>query len=83
MKNGDDKTIPVIEKKFYLPDQKKHITFKTPDIGKMQEVIIDARTKMYIALGADPEEARSRYLNRLQTTVKTHLASRKPVTTQS
>ena len=80
MKSGDGKTIPTIEKNFYLHDQKKHITFKTPDIRKMQEVIIDSRTKMYIALGADPEEARSRYLNRAQTTEKVHPASKKPAT---
>jgi hypothetical protein len=83
MKSGDEKSVPVIEKKFYLNDQKKHVTFKTPDIGKMQEVIIDARTKIYITLEADPEEARNRYLNRLQEIDKMHHASRKPVTNPS
>jgi hypothetical protein len=81
LKSDETKMIPVIEKNFYLHDQKKHMTFKSPDTRKMQEVIIDARTKMYIALGADPEEARSRYLNRLNVTNKMRLASRKPVAT--
>jgi hypothetical protein len=40
---------------------KKQMVFKTPDITKMQEVIINHRTKIYISLEADPEEARSRY----------------------
>jgi hypothetical protein len=77
---SDDKLIPVIEKKFYLPELKKHVVLKTPDIGKMQEVVINAKTKMYIALGADPEEARARYLNRLQTPVKVPHTSAKTVT---
>jgi len=44
--------------------EKKPTVFKTPDITRMQEVIINARTKIYIAIGADPEEARSRYMAR-------------------
>jgi len=31
----------------------------------MQEVVIDVRTKIYIARGADPEEAKIKYLSRL------------------
>ena len=34
----------------------KHLT-----LPRMQEVVINPRTKIYIAVGADPEEARSRY----------------------
>jgi hypothetical protein len=41
--------------------EKKQTVFKTPDITRMQEVVINPRTKIYIAVGADPEEARSRY----------------------
>ena len=44
--------------------EKKPNTFKSPDLNKLQEVLIDHRTKIYIALGADPEEARRRYLSR-------------------
>jgi len=36
----------------------------SPDLTKMQEVVIDHRTKIYIPKGADPEAARSRYLSR-------------------
>jgi len=43
---------------------KKQTNFKTPDLNKLQEVVIDVRTKIYIAIGADPEEARTRYLTR-------------------
>lgn len=45
---------------------RRQIIFKTPDISKMQEVIINHRTRIYIAVGADPEEARTRYLDRLE-----------------
>ena len=46
-------------------DKKQHI-FKSPDLTKLQLVVIDPRTNIYIALGADPEEARNRYFNRLK-----------------
>jgi hypothetical protein len=46
---------------------KKQIIFKSPDISKLREVIIDHRTKIYIAPGADIEEARIRYLYRNST----------------
>lgn len=36
----------------------------SPDIGKLQEVVIDFRTKIYIAFGANPIEAKKRYLLR-------------------
>jgi hypothetical protein len=44
--------------------EKKLNIFKSPDVTKMQEVVIDVKTIIYIALGADPEEARNRYLSR-------------------
>jgi len=44
--------------------EKKQVIFKSPDLNKMQAVVIDHRTKIYIALDADPEEARSRYFAR-------------------
>jgi len=45
--------------------EKKSIAFKSPDLSKLREVIIDHRTKIYIALDADIEEAKSRYLSRI------------------
>jgi hypothetical protein len=42
--------------------ERKPIVFKSPDLSKMKEVIIDHRTRIYIALDADAEEARTRYL---------------------
>jgi hypothetical protein len=38
--------------------------FKSPDLTKMQVVVIDFRTKIFIAPGADPKKAKSRYLSR-------------------
>jgi hypothetical protein len=44
--------------------EKKQNIFKSPDITKLQEVVIDGKTIIYIPLGGNPEEARSRYLER-------------------
>lgn len=46
--------------------EKKQIVFKSPDLSKMQEVVIDSRTRIYIEPGADPDKARERYLARLE-----------------
>ena len=57
--------------------EKKQLNFKTPDTTKMQEVVIDARTKIYILVGNDPEEARSRYYARLEAKGKVLMPVRK------
>ena len=44
--------------------EKKINLAKSPDISKLQEVFIDHRTKIYIPMDADIEEARERYLSR-------------------
>ncbi|MBG0859906.1 MAG: hypothetical protein IQL11_10400 [Bacteroidales bacterium] len=44
--------------------EKKPNVFKSPDISKLKVVIIDHRTKIYIAQDADIEEVRNRYLLR-------------------
>jgi hypothetical protein len=61
--------------------ERKQIVFKTPDITKMQEVVINYRTKIYIAIGADPEEARLRYQARQDTKGKVMFAPKKPALT--
>jgi hypothetical protein len=38
---------------------------KSPDLSRLKEVVIDHRTKIYIAPDADIEEAKSRYLSRI------------------
>lgn len=58
---------------------KKQTTFKTPDITKMQEVVINHRTKIYIAMDADPEEARSRYWARQEAKGKVLIPAKKSV----
>jgi hypothetical protein len=55
-----------MSKKSRMALDKKQVTFKTPDLSKMQEVIIDVRTRIYIDPDADPDEARTRYLARLE-----------------
>ena len=59
--------------------EKKQTVFKTPDVTKMQEVVINPRTRLYIAIGADPEEARSRYWTRQDAKGKVFLTPKKPV----
>ncbi len=44
--------------------EKKPTAYKSPDLTDLQEVIINDKTKLYIAVGADPEEARTRYFSR-------------------
>ena len=44
--------------------EKKQVVIKSPDVTKLQEVIIDRKTRIYIPNGADPEEARKNYLQR-------------------
>ena len=61
--------------------EKKQTNFKSPDLSKLQEVVIDFRTKIYIAIGADSEEARSRYMSRQDAKNKLYVAVRKPVIT--
>jgi hypothetical protein len=61
--------------------ERKQIVFKTPDVTKMQEVVINQRTKIYIAVGADPDEARSRYWARQDAKGKMLLTPKKPVLT--
>ncbi|HJZ39888.1 MAG TPA: hypothetical protein VJ203_05960 [Bacteroidales bacterium] len=39
-------------------------SFKSPELTKLQEVVIDYRTKIYIARGADPGEARNRFISK-------------------
>jgi hypothetical protein len=63
--------------------EKKRIIFKSPDISQMQEVIINYKTKIYIAIGADPEEARSRHLNRLELRGRSIFTRKKPVITEA
>lgn len=43
-----------MSKKSRTIPEKKPITFKSPDISKMQEVVIDLRTRIYISPDADP-----------------------------
>ncbi len=44
--------------------EKKPSIVKTPDLSKLQAVVINLRTIIYIAVDADPEEAKKRYLTR-------------------
>jgi hypothetical protein len=60
-----------------IMQERKQNNFKTPDITKMQEVVINLRTKIYIAIDADPEEARRRYWERQDAKGKALFTPRK------
>ncbi|MDA3818221.1 MAG: hypothetical protein PF486_12640 [Prolixibacteraceae bacterium] len=40
---------------------KKHNHNASPDMSKLKSIIIDRRTRIYVPLDVDPEEARDRY----------------------
>lgn len=45
--------------------EKKANNYTSPDLTKMQAVVIDIKTIIYIALDADPKVARTNYLSRI------------------
>ncbi|NVO20020.1 MAG: hypothetical protein HXX13_09985 [Bacteroidetes bacterium] len=45
--------------------EKKAVVFESPNLSKLQSVVIDSKTTIYIALDADPVEAKNRYLTRI------------------
>jgi hypothetical protein len=61
-------------------EKKQFNNFKSPDLSKLQEVRIDFKTTLYIAPGADPDQARRNYFARAEAKSKSLIASRKPVT---
>ena len=50
--------------------EKKTVEIKTPDLKKMQEIIIDLRTRIYVPIEEDPQKARERYMTKFQTMKK-------------
>ena len=45
--------------------EKKVNHCESPNLSRLQAVIIDSKTTIYIAQDADPVEAKNRYLNRI------------------
>jgi hypothetical protein len=41
--------------------EKKPVVFKSPDLSKLKEVVINHKTRIYIAQDANIEEAKERY----------------------
>jgi hypothetical protein len=61
--------------------EKKQINLKSPDLSKLQVVVIDSRTRIYVALGTDPEEAKIHYIAKLEAKNTFYSRSRKPIVT--
>ena len=47
--------------------EKKQNTITSPDLTKMQAVVIDVKTTIYTSINADPKVVRSNYINRQNT----------------
>jgi len=45
--------------------EKKGNNYESPNLNKLQAVIIDNKTTIYIAQDVDPEDAKKRYLSRI------------------
>ena len=41
--------------------EKNQINLNSSDMSKMKAVVIDSKTRIYVALDVDPEKARARY----------------------
>lgn len=60
MMKVENHIISKVERDFYRLEKKRD-QIESPDISKMQEVEIDKKTKLYIALEASAEDALRRY----------------------
>jgi hypothetical protein len=47
--------------------KKKPDNFQSPDLNKLQGVIVDFKTRIYIPIGADADKARQRYLRQMNS----------------
>lgn len=47
--------------------EKKTMNYESPDLSKLQGVAVDHKTTIFIALGADPERAKNRYLYQMNS----------------
>ena len=54
------------------------VNFNSPNLSKLQEVVIDNRTKIYIPMGADAEEAKLKYFKKREATNKFPIPAKKP-----
>ncbi len=45
--------------------EKKGVNYESPNMNKMQAVVIDNKTTIYIAMDANADAAKQRYLSRI------------------
>jgi hypothetical protein len=65
----EEKVVPKTEGHYYSRDKKRE-PIKSPDLSKMQMVEIDKKTKIYIAMDASVDDARTRYSDYLRVKKK-------------
>ncbi len=46
-------------------NDRKQENFKSPDVTKLQAVVIDRNTTIFITTDQDPEEARKKFISRV------------------
>jgi len=56
---------------------KQTTDFKSPDLSKLQEVVIDFITKIYIPIGADAEKAKRHFLSKRESINKFPVSAKK------
>lgn len=47
--------------------EKKINNFQSPDLNKLQSVVVDSKTTIFIRLGADKEKAKNLYLDHINS----------------
>jgi len=57
--------VSYIKRKKTVMYEKKPNTYTSPDLTKMQAVVIDVKTTIYTALDVDPKVARKNYFARI------------------
>lgn len=45
--------------------EKKQVVHESPNLDKMKQVIINHKTRIYIGIDEDPEEAKKRYFEKM------------------
>ena len=59
--------------------EKKQVVIKSPDLSKMQVVVIDSRTRIFIEQGLDAEAAMLRYIAKLESQNTFYARSRRSI----
>ncbi|MCB2196434.1 MAG: hypothetical protein KQH79_11290 [Bacteroidetes bacterium] len=51
---------------------RKQLNFQSPDLSQLQVVVIDHKTTIFIAMGADPDKAKRKYREQMNSKYVRH-----------